>query len=130
MTNRIIRPYELKTLDYFNETAKFTEKQFGIKWHKKKNVFVPIDDIVGEIYFEANCPLPYHEGNFPSFYLSNQNREDFHDFNTLNCTSTGCSTTKMDIFTFIMEMTGCDYNEAVKQFADFVGVEVFLGEMD
>jgi len=128
--NRIIRPYELKTIDYFHETAEFTEKQFGIRWHKKKSILVPINDIVGEIYFWANCPLSFHQGDFPSFYLSNYNREDGYDFTTLNCTSTGCSTNKIDIFTFTMEMTDCNYNEAVKQFADFVGAEVFLEEID
>jgi len=126
MIDSILNPYELKGLDYFYETADYAEK-LGVRWKIQRKKVHSFDEIYGEVYIIGNCL--FHRGISPSFYLFNENTKEGWDINTFSCKSY-CSFSEMDIFSFIMEMTGCNHNEAVKRFANFVGVEVFLGEMD
>lgn len=62
--------------------------------------------------YKANCP--FHNEKTPSFMVS----EDIQRYKCFGCGKSG------DIFTFVMEMEGVDFAEALKLLADKAGVKL------
>ena len=81
---------------------------------------LPIEALVGEyvtlknagIHFKALCP--FHSEKTPSFIVTPE-RGTFHCF---GCGKHG------DIFTFLQEIEGVEFKEALKRLADKTGVEI------
>ncbi len=68
--------------------------------------------------YKAVCP--FHNEKTPSFFVS-PTRESFHCF---GCQKSG------DIFSFVMEMEGLDFSEALKVLSSRAGVEISFTEQE
>jgi len=96
---------ELKSPYYFDQTAFYASKTFGIDFNQSGKFYVAI------------CPV--HSGKKPSMYLHTATSRGMVRF---TCFSDKCNGS-WDIFALIQEITGCDFITAVKLFSQHLGID-------
>ncbi|QTA82750.1 DNA primase-domain-containing protein [Desulfonema limicola] len=126
---KIFKPYELKSMRFFNVTADFVEEVLDTIWFDRDVEEVETAKYCYRpLFIKGSCPLPNHKGDRASFYMENSRNTSEPACNTFGCVD--CNEYHVSIYDLIQKVVNCSYEEAVKRFADYCNVEIHLSEED
>ncbi|QTA82749.1 Uncharacterized protein dnl_51310 [Desulfonema limicola] len=120
---KIYKPFELRTMKFFNETAKYAEEKLGVVWADWNEYMTDTPDLYPTLIIKGSCPLPEHGNSRSIFWLINDNRWFKPGFNMFSCRGKCKKAMDMSIYDLIQRIEECSYGLAIERFADFCGVE-------